>query len=460
MPKDDYIDVTGTLRKAQRQIESERTKTGLRSLRALEPEELRLPERLRFYYLRGLAHLQRLDAPRAMPDLDRAMALARQLHNSEAATRVSGLIGWAHRQQGRPAMGLEYHRRAYRAAQEGMVGDPEFQAMIAAELAADHLALGDHSQANEVYRDAVRRYEGKASPSRLATLAWGLSVTALRLGDLPQARTYAQRAIELYEGEAGQADAPRKALGRRLLPQARVNYALILLDLDSLDEAHRQLQSALSEASDDPTLQATIQHALADVALRRGRADEAQTAATAAVDLARRAKQPRLLGQALQQAAQVATAGGDHATAFTHYQHAVTALENSPQRSQLSEVLFNYARLLQQQGRTDEAAQRYEQAYRAAGTATPAVGGLTPPDQPGYTRQPATSGERRQARAGRDTTAPAASATEAPAPSANGTPSVARRPRRTPAAAGAVPAADTVPARRGRRPRTTPAVEA
>ena len=99
MPKDDYIDVTGTLRKAQRQIESERTKTGLRSLRALEPEELRLPERLRFYYLRGLAHLQRLDAARAMPDLDRAMALARQLHNSEAATRVSGLIGWAHRQR-------------------------------------------------------------------------------------------------------------------------------------------------------------------------------------------------------------------------------------------------------------------------------------------------------------------------------------------------------------------------
>lgn len=458
MPKDDYIDVTGTLRKAQRQIESERTKTGLRSLRALEPEDLRLPERLRFYYLRGLAHLQRQDATRAMPDLDRATALARQLHNSEAATRVAGLIGWAHRQQGRPAMGLEYHRRAYRAAQEGQVHDPEFQAMLAAELAADHLALGDYTQANEVYKDAVRRYEGKASPARTATLAWGLSVTALRLGDLPQARTYAQRAIELYEAEAEQADAQRKALGRRLLPQARINYALILLALDSLDEAHRQLQAALSEAGDDPGLQATIQQALAAVALRRGRHDEAQTAATAGVDLARRAKQPRLLGQALQQAAQVAAATGDYTAAFTHYQHAVTALESGPYRSELGDVLINYARLLQQEGRTADAMQRFEQAYRAAGATLPGSGGLAPPDQPGYTRQPATSGERRQARAGRpaSATATAAAASADAAASAPGPARpVTRRPRRTPAA---VAAPEPTPARRG-RPRRTSAVE-
>src|SRR5437764_1067459 len=91
MPTDDYVDVTGTLRKAQRQIESAHTKTGLRALRALEPEDLRLPERLRFYYLRGLGHLQREDADRAMPDLDRALTLARQLHNSEAATRAAHL---------------------------------------------------------------------------------------------------------------------------------------------------------------------------------------------------------------------------------------------------------------------------------------------------------------------------------------------------------------------------------
>jgi tetratricopeptide (TPR) repeat protein len=447
MPKDDYIDVTGTLRKAQRQIESERTKTGLRSLRALEPDELRFPERLRFYYLRGLAHLQRQDASRAMPDLDRALALARQLHNSEAGTRVAGLTGWAHRQQGRPAMALEYHRRAYRAAQDGQVNDPEFQAMIAAELAADYLALGDYAQANEVYRDAVRRYEGKASPARTATLDWGLSVTALRLGDLPQARAYAQRTIELYEGEAEQADAQRKALARRLLPQARVNYAQILLALDSLDEAHRQLQTALSEAGDEPTLQAAIQQALADVGLRRGRMDEAQTAATAAVDLARRAKQPRLLGQALQLSAQVALAKGEPATAFTQYQHAVSALEASPQRGPLSEALFNYARLLQQQGRTDEALQRYEQAYRAAGTGTPSAGGLTPPDQPGYTRQPATSGERRQARAGR---AAPTEATSAPAPAAS---PVAPPPRRT---APPPPPARGTPARPGRPPPTPP----
>src|SRR5215204_885414 len=201
MPRDDYIDVTGTLRKAQRQIESERTKTGLRSLRALEPDELRLPERLRFYYLRGLAHLQRQDAARAMPDLDRAVTLARQLHNAEAAMRTANLLGWAHRQQGRPAMALEHHRRAYRAAQETPLGDVEFQALVAADLAADHWALGDYARAGEVYREAVRRFEGKISPLRLAPLYWGLSLAGFRLGDLPQARAQALRTVELYEAE-------------------------------------------------------------------------------------------------------------------------------------------------------------------------------------------------------------------------------------------------------------------
>src|SRR6187549_2268567 len=97
--KDDEVDVTGTLRKAQRQIEGQRPKTGLRLLRALEPDELKLPERLRFYYLHALAQLQRQDAAHALGDLERAATLAQQLHNGELAARIDNLTGWAHYQQ-------------------------------------------------------------------------------------------------------------------------------------------------------------------------------------------------------------------------------------------------------------------------------------------------------------------------------------------------------------------------
>src|SRR5215212_10250079 len=414
MAKDDYIDVTGTLRKAQRQIETERTKTGLRSLRALEPDELRLPERLRFYYLRGLAHLQRLDAARAMPDLDRALSLAHQLHNAEALTRTANLVGWAHRQQGRPAMALEYHRRAYHAAQEGATNDPEFQALVATDLATDYLALGDYPHANDLYREAARRFESKAGPARMARIYWGLALTNFRMGDLPQARTHALRALELYEAESTQGDPARRTQSTHMLAQAHINYALILMALDSLDEAARQLRAA-AEAGDDLPIQTIVHRLLAEIALKRGQTAEAATEAGAAVETARRSKQARPLGQALELAARVAVAGGEIDAALAHYQHAVAALEGTPHRSLLGEVLFNQARLLYQHQREADAMRAYEQAYRLAGAgAGPNQAHLlTPPDQPGYTRQPATSRERRQARSPRSTE---------PAPSADAPP--------------------------------------
>src|SRR5205823_3188106 len=115
--KDESLDVTGTLRKAQRQVEGRRPKTGLRLLRALEPADLKLPERLRFYYLRALAHLQRQDAARAFPDLDRAAGLAAQLHHADLGARIANLMGWGHAQQNRPAMALECHDRALQAVE-------------------------------------------------------------------------------------------------------------------------------------------------------------------------------------------------------------------------------------------------------------------------------------------------------------------------------------------------------
>jgi tetratricopeptide (TPR) repeat protein len=355
-------------------------------------------------------------------------------------------------------MALEYHRRAHRAAQEGQVTDPDFQALVAADLAADYWALSDYSRANEVYREAVKRFEGKVSPTRMAPLYWGLSLTAFRLGDLQQARTYALRTLELYEAEAAHEDTARKAAGRHALAQARINYAVVLMALDSLDEAARQLHAA-AESTEDLTTQATVHRHLSEIALSRGQAEEAAAEATTAMEAARRNKNTRLLGQAMEHAAHVAAASGDAAAALTHYQNAVAVLEATSHRSLLSEVLFDQARLLYQHGRAPEAMQAYEQAYRTAGTSAGAghVHLTPPPDQPGYTRQPATSRERRQVRTQR--ASPITRSGSGPVSGGSGAaPAAGRRPRKVTTEAS-TPAELPTPARRGRRPRT-PAVEA
>jgi tetratricopeptide (TPR) repeat protein len=387
--KDEYVDVTGTLRKAQRQVESKRTKTGLRLLRALEPDELKLPERLRFYYLRALAHLQREDAGRALPDLDRAAALAVQLHNGDLAARIANLMGWAHYQQQRPAMALEYHHAALRAVQEQAIVDPAFSAVVYSNLGSDYWMLGDYAQAREAYREAARRLPPAAEAAQVAAVQWGLALSYFNAGQAEPARAHALRAIEACEQSAENG----------LLVRMRVNYAAILLKLGNADEAERQLRRALDETGEDIEVQIAARQALAEVALARNDPHAGDEEMQQALELARATKDPTVMAGVLQRTAALAEKSGDGEQARYAYTQAIALLTGTPERELLSRVLFAYAGFTLRKGCPTQAANVYEEAYRSAGP----VGvrepvGYQPPVVAAFTRTPATNMERRRTR--------------------------------------------------------------
>jgi len=389
--KDEYVDVTGTLRKAQRQVEGKRTKTGLRLLRALEPDELKLPERLRFYYLRALAHLQREDAGRALPDLDRAAALAAQLHNGDLAARIANLMGWAHYQQNRPAMALEYHHAALRAVQEQAIEDPAFSAVVYSNLGSDYWLLEDYAQAREAYREAARRLPPEAEAEQVAAIQWGLALSHFNAGQAEPARAHALRAIEACE----------QSEDTGLLAQMRANYAAILLKLGNADEAERQLRRALDETGEDVEVQIATLQALAEVALERNDPQAGDEEMQQALELARATKDPTLMAEVLQRTAALAEKSGDSDQARYAYTQAIALLTGTPQRELLSRVLFAYAGFGLRKGCPTEAAGAYEEAYRSAGP----VGlrepvGYKPPVVAAFTRTPATNLERRRTRTG------------------------------------------------------------
>jgi tetratricopeptide (TPR) repeat protein len=397
--KDEYVDVTGTLRKAQRQVESKRTKTGLRLLRALEPDELKLPERLRFYYLRALAHLQREDAGRALPDLDRAAALAGQLHNSDLAARIANLIGWAHYQQNRPAMALEHHHAALRAVQEQALDDPAFSAVVYSNLGSDYWLLGDYAQAREAYREAARRLPPDAEVEQGAAIQWGLALSYFNAGQAEPARAHALRAIEAYE----------QSTDGNHLSQMRVNYAAILLKLGNSDEAERQLRRALDETGEDAEVQIAAHQALAEVALERNDPQAGDEEMQQALELARATKDSALMAEVLKYTAALAEKSGDSDQARYAYTQAIALLTGTAQRELLSRVLFAYAGFTLRKGCPTEAASAYEEAYRHAGPGgVREPVGYRPPVVAAFTRTPATNLERRRTR------------TSAPRPALNG----------------------------------------
>jgi tetratricopeptide (TPR) repeat protein len=385
--KDEYVDVTGTLRKAQRQVEGKRTKTGLRLLRALEPDELKLPERLRFYYLRALAHLQREDAGRALPDLDRAAALAAQLHNGDLAARIANLIGWAHYQQHRPAMALEYHHAALCAVQDQTITDPAFGAVVYSNLGSDYWLLGDYAQAREAYREAARRLPPEAEAEQVAAIQWGLALSYFNAGQAEPARAHALRAIEACEQSAEVSS----------LAQMRLNYAAILLKLGNADEAERQLRRVRAEAGEDVELQIATHQALAEVALERSDPQAGDEEMQQALELARATKDPALMAEVLKRTAALAEQSGDSEQARYAYTQAIALLNGTPERELLSRVLFAYAGFTLRKGCPTEAASAYEEAYRSADrVGIPAPVGYRPPVVAAFTRMPATNLERRR----------------------------------------------------------------
>ncbi len=389
--KDDYVDVTGTLRRAQRQVENERPRMGLRLLRALDPDELNLPERLRFYYLRALAYLERQDTVRAFPDTERAAGLAQQLHHGELAARLANLIGWGHAIAGRPAMALEFHDRALQAVEEQTVRDPVFAVVVQGNRGHAYWELTNYPQACAAYRDAAERGAECASASQLGAIEWGLAAAYASAGRLDDACHHAERALAHYAG----GEEPQSQV------RMHVNYAWILRRLGRNDEAERHLRAAGATSDDAAGVQVSVHDGLAGVAAARGDNAAAESECAAALGSARTTRDGSLLARAWRCIADQAARGPDADRVEHAYEQAVSALANTDRHEELGTVLLGYARFLRGQGRADEAAVAYGDAYMHAG-----VGGRMdepdygPPRLAGYTRTPATNQERRQARAG------------------------------------------------------------
>jgi transcriptional regulator with XRE-family HTH domain len=237
-------------------------------------------------------------------------------------------------------------QRCLTELRERASGDASLQVRYAVYLASAYSALGETEQVRRTLDQATRLAEDAAADAQVRiNLYWALARAAWMEADSDAALDHMRRAIGLLESSE---DSYNLALAHLLCAQ--------MLGLDARgEEADRHLALAerllllRGESSDLGLLRAEQ----AKRAAAEGRGEQAVAHAKEAVRLLR--EDVRYLGAALHALATAYAVAGATAEAERHYAEALAALEARQQWREASVVAREWAQLVREQGRADEA---------------------------------------------------------------------------------------------------------
>ncbi len=183
----------------------------------------------------------------------------------------------------------------------------EGAAQVRSNRALLALARGDLSGAEELLRDVLERWERLKIPEGISETEYRQARVAVRRGLYGTAIRLSGQALEDYRANDDRLNTAR----------CRAVLAEALLRAGDLDGAAREVEAGLETARrlGNPILLAELESVRAEIALSRGRAEEAREIAASVCALAARADLPPLRFACLLLEGKAALAGGDASAA-------------------------------------------------------------------------------------------------------------------------------------------------
>ncbi len=314
---------------------------------------------LDWYWLIGWALVlaQRPDNARDL--LQGGLRLAEQLrpllHSSqherlmEAVVRLRHFLGSALCALGQTLDALELHQRCREAILAGTVRDPELKLLVYRGLGRDLLVLGRYEEAITAYKDAAQQAEDQRNLRQRGLIFWGLGLVYQKNNDLQGAKASFLQAVEALE----------ESHELRLLAQVRNLLGHVQVHLGEMKAAEQQFRLSLEivRPLEDTVTWGYILGNLAEMYLKQGKWKDAIEAAQAGLKVVARRRDIRNEGQLHRQLSFVYEAQENEAATEQALKEALALFEAIANYDLLTETRKDYIRLLERQG-------RYEEAYK------------------------------------------------------------------------------------------------
>src|SRR5919199_2708781 len=219
-------------------LAAEESEQALEVLGAVRDDELTPRQYVGRLRLQGRAHIQMRDPKAAMPVLERALKLARELGDDAEVAHVRNQIGlccyydYAYREA------IQHHLACLEAIHRGDVRDAVLEFRVLSHLGNEHTAVGEHAAAIGYYERALSIASDVVDQDRLAGVHAGLAFAYTKQEDYEAAITHARTSFELYE-QIG---------AKKTLPEIMNNLAFLYGKVGNRSRADDLLGQAIDRA--------------------------------------------------------------------------------------------------------------------------------------------------------------------------------------------------------------------
>jgi len=293
----------------------------------------------------------------ARPVLEEAIVAAQRAKWHQLLVELYDRLGSVHYLLRRPHAAGQWFDQALERYESSGVTDPVLKARVLGHRANLHYVAGQPIEAIAAYESAIAAAAQVLDMPALAGIYEGLALSFQQTGQYARALSYAQKGLRIFE----------TLRDVRMAGQLRLNMGDMLLQQGRVTEAERLFSDGAEHLQriGDRELVPHLVAGMAESALEAGQVERASELIERAIDLSTRSSDPLATVAVHRVAGRVGHAGGRRESAHRHFERALEVALTIDNPDLRARVTYDFARVLEAEGDSAQAALRFRQAYEA-----------------------------------------------------------------------------------------------